>query len=75
MFSKLNVKKTKAKLNSFDFDFMPLFYAKPDRNITTQREGKTCSPNPVKESSHAIKGLKENTPNKHSLEPVFGTTQ
>ena len=42
---------------------VPLFNVKLESNIATQRVGKTCSPNYVKGSSHAIKGLKENTLN------------
>ena len=48
MFSKLNVKKIKGKQSSFVFNFVPLFNAQLDRNLTTQRVGKTCSPNSVK---------------------------
>ena len=50
-----------GKLCSFVIHFVPLFNAKPENNITTQRVGKTCTPNSINITSHAIKELKENT--------------
>ena len=75
MFSKLNVKKIKGTQSSFVFNFVPLFMVKPNRNITTQRVGNTCSPTSVKIIISRNQGAQGNTLNKHSLEPVFGNTQ
>ena len=33
---------------SFVLNFVPLFNVKPEGNLTTQRVGKTCSPNSIK---------------------------